>query len=163
MPMRSALATIVVALAACSPAANTSADAGADVSQLVGTWVGTNTISNGGQPRTVVASLDVKAAPLGLVTVNICPDQSSVNATVTSPTAFTVVVPVTCPAVAVNGCASAALTYTSGSGVLGGGAPDGGVSDAGAPGTLNFTAAGTLAGCQSTPSPVMISFTGTKQ
>jgi hypothetical protein len=161
---------ILLMAAACSPA-TTSSNGANDNAQLVGTWVGTSTISSGGQSGSVVATLHIASGALGLVTLDICPDQSLVNATVTSPTAFALVVPFTCPAGAVNGCSSAALTYTSGSGTLGGAASDAGVSDggvsdagtadAGTPGTLTFTGTGTLAGCQGS-SPVTVSFTGTK-
>jgi len=168
MRMHSALAAIFMALAACSPAANTSPDAGADISQLVGTWTGTSTITSGSQTGSVMATVHILQGNLGLVTLDICPDLSAVSATVDSPIKFSLVVPHTCPAGAVTGCSSAALTYTSGSGSIGalavpiGSVPDGGSSDAGTSPVLTFNASGTLVGCQSS-SPLTVKFTGTKQ
>lgn len=168
MPMRSTLVLLaVLILAACSPAVNTAPDAGADIAQLVGTWTGTSTITSGAQSGSVTSAVHIAQSSLGLVTLDICPDLSPVSATVQSPLNFSLVTPHTCPAGAVTGCSSAALTYTSGSGSIGplavpiGSVPDGGSSDAGANPVLTFTASGTLAGCQSS-SPLTVRFTGTK-
>ena len=170
MPMRNTVfAVAILALAACSPAATTAPDAGPDVAQIVGTWVGTSTITSGSQTGSVTSTVHIVQGALGLVTLDICPDLSPVNATVTSPTSFSLVVPFTCPAGAVTGCSSAALTYTSGGGSIGlapgipagdGGTSDGGTSGGGGP--LQFSAAGTLAGCQLS-SPLSVTFAGTKQ
>jgi hypothetical protein len=74
---------ILLMAAACSPA-TTSSNGTTDNAQLVGTWVGTSTMATGGQSGSVVATLHIASGALGLVTLDICPDQSLVNATVTS-------------------------------------------------------------------------------
>jgi hypothetical protein len=149
--MRSWLVGLALVTAGCLEGANT-ADAGTDAgvidtAQIVGTWTGTSTIN--GQPVSTNAQTVITDSGGDIVHLSaVCPDGTSgCNATVTSPTAFTLA-PCSCPATPVSGCSSAVLSFLSGSGSV-------------SSNTITINANGTLAGCGAS-SAVTLAFSGTK-
>jgi hypothetical protein len=163
--MRAALAMSILVLCACGSGTNGPSDAGfAGGAGLSGNWNGTTTEVSGTQSASAAATLVVSNPTPNVIGLSLCPDGSKVNATLTSNTAFNLVVPVNCPAALVSNCPSTILALTSGSGTVSGpaaGLPDGGASGTTGSSTITLTTAGTLTGCNSSFG-VSISFTGTK-
>jgi hypothetical protein len=122
---------------------------GVDTSQLVGLWNGTITVSVNGQSNTGNSYTHISNSGTAgeIVVGDVCGDGSGPNATVTSPTGFSVHA-MNCPAASLGTCSSVVLAVTGGNGSVSGG-------------TLTLNASGTIGGCGQTFS-YTLSFNGHK-